>query len=151
MLTFLFYVPPHLFLHVHYLLDHIFLLCKFVNVSIDFMHLLSDPPVNPHHILSLALPLQLLRDHHNPLFCGALQFLQLPSDLVEPAVVDPGLQPRHLRDDLAHVVCGLDTRLLEGLLYPLHISLVLLDLIDLCLQVADDLGGGQVAPVDHRV
>ena len=140
MLTFLFNVPPHLFLHVYNLLDYILLLCKFLNVSIDFMNLFSDPPVDPHHILSLALPLQLLRDHHNPLFRGALQFLQLPSDLIEAAVIDPGLQPRHLRDDLAHVVCGLDTRLLERLLYPLHISLVLLDLIDLCLQVADDLG-----------
>lgn len=126
MLTFLFNVPPHLFLHVNYLLNDILLLRELLNMSSEFMHLLGDSPVNAHHVLPLALPLQLLGDHHNALLGRALEFLELAADLVQAAVVDTGLQPRHLSDDLAHIVGRFDTRLLKGLLDPLHVGLVLL-------------------------
>lgn len=149
MLTFLFNKPPHLFLHVHQLLDHIILLSELLNVSSEIMYLFSDPPVDAHHILPLTLPLELLGDHHDALLCRALEFLELAADLVEAAVVDARLEPRHLRDDLAHVVGRLDCRLLEGLLDPLHIRLVLLQLVHLGLQVADHLRGGQVVTVSH--
>lgn len=56
-LTFLFNEPPHLFFHVHELLDHIILLGKLLNVNADFIYLFSDPSVNTHHIFSLTLPL----------------------------------------------------------------------------------------------
>jgi hypothetical protein len=126
MLTFLFDVPPHLFLHVNYLLNDILLLCELLNMISEFMQLLGDSPVYAHHVLPLALPLQLLGDHHNPLLGRALQFLELAADLVQAAVVDTRLQPRHLSDDLAHVVGRFHSRLLQGLLDPLHVSLVLL-------------------------
>lgn len=149
MLTLLFNVLPHLLFHVQKLFDNFVLLNKLFNVHSHLMYLFGDSPVDPDNVLPVGFPLDLLGNRPEPLIGGALQLLDLAADLIEAAVVDARLQAGHLRDDLAHVVRGLDRGLLERLLDPLHVHLVLLQLVHLGFEVADHIGRGQVVPVGH--